>query len=83
MSHKKLPLPIPRQLPRRIRETLTQNNFVLVRQKNHLVFKHSPSGKQVSINVSGSDYRWEENCLSDIRKVLKSVGVEAKETPKK
>lgn len=65
---------VDRTVPRVVRDELKRLGYVLVRSKNHLVYRHS-SGAQVSVAKSASDGRAFSNLLSDARRMLRERGV--------
>lgn len=52
---------------RKVQQALKDSAAVLVRQNRHLVYKF-PNGKIVTISLTASDKRAEQNQLKDIRK---------------
>ena len=60
--------------PKKIRQILEANDFVILRISKHVIFQHVPSGKTVVVSQSKITSRNENNKIADIKRLLKEVG---------
>ena len=57
-------------MTRELKKMMQSNDFVLVRQKRHLVWEHSITKRKVVTSATPSDWRTLKNTQREINKVL-------------
>jgi len=55
---------------KQIEKYMRKNGFELIRERNHLVFKHVKTKRVVVVSLSSSDTKFVRNMQSDVRRVL-------------
>ena len=68
-----------RHYRRKVTELMTENDFILIREKNHLIWEHHPSGERVTTSKSPrNEWRSLKNLKGEIRRVYRLYDEELK-----